>query len=224
MNSNTAKNGSPNKLDAEAYLNHMGRQSLRIDAERKVLERIPRQRKQLNTPKTGPPKSDVEAYIDDWKHATIRQQRESQERDRVSHQRTILFPNSVPKEDVKPQSSPYKIPQRKPVPKSNDTTPQRPPPPQGVLLRNGETKRVENRATYAERIRELGYPEALCPLPMTNVAAGNNGGGECIGAKGGREEGRRHDSIHAQRNSALTPEMLTLSREFLTLKPGQKRV
>ena len=233
ITTNTTKNGSPNKLDAEAYLNHM-RQNVRKEAERKTQERVPR-RQHPHTLNPGSSILDREAYINDWKRATIKQQRETAERERMFRQRKILFPDSLPKEHPKPEPNVFRIPQmqRKPVPKSSNEinpNPRPPPPPQTILLRNGETKRIENRATYTERIRELGYPEILCPLPMKEI--------DCTGAKvvkQGDDRQLRHEnrklntqgysdsSSQAAGNVGLTPEMLALAGEFRTLKVGEKR-
>ena len=183
QNSNALRIGS-SKSDIEAYIKDWKHESTRQDAQREASERIPRPQN-MNTPKTGPPNPDVEVH----RHNMRKQAFESAERDRIARQRKILSPNSVPTEEVKPDPKLYKIPQRKPVPKSNpnDTTPSPRSllPPQVILLRNGETKKIENRATYAERVRELGYPELLCPLPMKEI--------DCMGAKVVKQKDVCHD-------------------------------
>ena len=108
------------------------------------------------------------------------------------------FPDSVPK-DPKPEPGPYKIP-RKPVSKSNDTTPR---PPQVVLLRNGETKKLQNISTYAERVRDLGYPEALCPLPITEAAANSSCGVDCTDTNDVKQED--DSQICHQKENLITP-------------------
>ena len=227
QNMGTMKTGASNP-DVETYIKDWKRESMRQDEEREARERVPR-RQSPSTPKTGPSRFDVEAH---WNHVRS-EQADQEKRERM---RQFLFPNSVPKEeDVKPEPKIYKIPQRKPVPKSNDTdTTPRPPPPQVVLLRNGEAKRVERVASYAERVRELGYPEVLCPLPMTE----NTRGVDCTGAKVIKQidvpqnpdknqksdrPGYTDDSQGPQ-SPVLTPEILSLSGDFLTLKPGQRRL
>ena len=223
QNSNGPKIGS-SKSDVEAHRKDWKREPTRQDAEREVRERTSRQQNP-NTPKPGPSRFDVEAR---WNHVR-REQADQEERERM---RRILFPNAVPKEAPKPEPKSFKIPQRKPVPKSNDTPSRPPPPPQVVLLRNGETKRVENRASYAERVRELGYPEVLCPLPMREGSGEKNVGVgvDCTGAKVVKQEDDRQDmqdysdSIQAPQNQLLTLEMLYWAGEFRTLKPGQKRL
>ena len=233
QNMGTMKTGASNP-DVEAYMKDWRRASIRQNSEREAYERVPR-RQNLNTTKTGPSRSDAEALLNHMR----KQGFESAERDRIARQRKILFPNTVPKEDVKPEPKTYKIPQRKPVPKSNDTT-SRPPPPQVVLLRNGETKTLENRASYSKRVRELGYPEVLCPLPMREGSGERNVGVEvdCTGAKVVKRNDDRQicsrgqkldtqgysDGIETPQNPVLTPEMLSLAGEFRTLKPGQKRL
>ena len=180
-----------------------------------------------NTPKTGPSKLDAEAYLN-----YFRKQNAAREAlERVSRQQKILFPNAFGAKDRKPEPIPYRIP-RKPVPNSNDTTPR---PPQVVLLRNGETKTLARTSTYAERVRDLGYPEALCPLPMTEVAAENTRGDDCTGAKVVKQKDDRQtchwdqklntqgysDGGRTPQNPFLMPEISRLSGEALALRPAQ---
>ena len=41
---------------------------------------------------------------------------------------------------------------------------------QAALLLNGEAScKLERMPTYAQRVRDLGYPDKLCPLPITEV-------------------------------------------------------
>lgn len=203
QNSNGPKIGS-SKEDVEAYIKEWKHANIRQQREADERERISRQQ-DANIPKTQtrPFAPDVEAH---WKQVR-KQQADQEEHDRM---RKILFPNvfanAVPKEDTKPEPKLFKIPQvqRKPVPKSNDdtapnpsrekpvpkpnddttTTTPRPPPPQLVLLRNGKTKRIERMGSYTERVRNMGYPEILCPLPMKEI--------DCTGAKViKRKEGRQ---------------------------------
>ena len=199
---NTSKTEPSNQVAAKAYLDHIGKRWAELEA----LERVSRQQKVLvqntgakdlklpNTSKTEPYNQDREAYLNHIR----RQQAEKQALEILTRQRKILFPNSVPK-DIKPEPRPYRIP-RKPVSKSNDTTP---PPPQAVLLRNGETKRLEKKiSTYVERVRDLGYPEALCPLPMREIAAKNSLGTDCTGAKVVKQ---KDDRQICQQNQKLNP-------------------
>ena len=184
---NTQKTELANQ-DAEAYLNQ----------QRKILFQNGGAKDRKPVQKDVPFNPDREAYM----KAVLKRQKEKAEHERMTRERKILFPNSIPTEDPKPDPGPYKNPTtRKPVPKSNDTTPPppqmvlpprkpvpqsndtTPPPPQMVLLRNGETKRLENIPSYAERVRDLGYPEALCPVVGTEVGAENTSGGDCTGAK-----------------------------------------
>ena len=171
---NTQKTQADNQ-DPEVYLNK----------QREILfqNRGAKDRKLVQ--KAVPFNPDREAYM----NAVIKRQKEKAELERMTRQRKILFPNSIPKEDPKPELGPYNIPTRKPVPKpsdtcstpkSNDTTP---PPPQTVLLRTGETEKLENIPSYAERVRELGYPEELCPVNGAEVEVENTSGGDCMGAK-----------------------------------------
>ena len=215
------KTGSANP-DVEAYIKDWRGAGMGQEREGEERERTSRQRNP-STPKTGPSRFDVEAH---WNHVRS-EQADQKERERMQK---ILFPHTVPKEHPKPEPKFYRIPQRKPVPKSNDATPRPPPTPQVVLLRNGERKRVENIASYAERVRELGYPEVLCPLPMKEI--------DCTGAKVVKQKDVRQDwekdeelgrlgdrdGSQPPQNQLLTPEMLSLSGEFRTLKLGQKRL
>lgn len=226
-------------------------------AEKEPHERGFRQQNS-NGPKIASSKTIAEGYIEGWRGAgtstSTRKEREKEARERGARlqllrppkrepsrfdeadladrerMRKILFPHGVPKEkeEVKLEPQIFKIPQRKPVPKSDDTTPRPLSPPQIVLLRNGEGKRVERMGSYQERVRELGYPEILCPLPMRGV--------DCTGARvvkqndhrleAGKDEelelGGLGDRAGSQAN--LTREMLALAGEFRTLKLGQKRL
>ncbi len=179
-----------------------------------------------NTPKTGPSTQDAEAYL----NYIRRQAAETGVLERASRQQKFLLQNDGAK-DLKPEPRSHLIP-RKSVPKSNDTIPRS---PQAVLLRNGETKRIQRTSTYVERVRDLGYPEALFPLPMTEVAAKNSGGIDCTGAKVVKEKDDRQlchqnqnwntpgysDGSHTLQKPFLTPETAPSSGEALALRPAQ---
>lgn len=231
---NTQKTEPANQT-AEAYLNR----------QRKILfqNRGAKDRKPVQ--KAVPFNPDRETY----KNAVLKRQKEKAELERMTRQRKILFPNSIPKEDPKPEPGPYKIPTRKTVPKPNDTTPPPPhmvlpprkpvpqsndttlPPPQMVLLRNGETKRLENIPSYAERVLDLGYPEALCPLAVKEVGVKDRSAGDCAGAQvvkqkidgqsSHQDQGSNRpgytDGTHSPRAPLLAPELLLSPRETLTL-------
>ena len=167
---NTQKT-EPINQDAEAYLK----------SQRKILFQNVGVKDLKPTQKTGPANPDREAYLNQIR----KRQAEIAEHERMARQRKILFPNSVP-EDPRPEPGPYRIPTREPVPKPDDTTPA--PPPQMVLLRNGETKRLENIPPYAERVRDQGSPEDLCPLFMTEIGAKDSLGIDCTGGKVGFEK------------------------------------
>ncbi len=231
---NTSKTEPSNQVDAKAYLDHIGKRWAELEAlerasqEPKILvqKTAAKDLKLPNTSKAEPYNQDREAYLNHIR----RQQAEKQALKIVTRQRKILFPNSVPK-DIKPEPRPYRIP-RKPVHKSNDTTP---PAPQAVLLRNGETKRLEKISTYAERARDLGYPEALCPLPMTEIAAENTRGVDCTGAKVVKQKDdpqncRQNDILNTPaysdgsdtpQDSFLAPETSPSSGEALALRSAQ---
>ena len=168
----SARKTAPSNQDAEAHLNKMRKQI----AEKQELERVSRQQTTSlpNAQKIGPSNLDVEAHLNNMRRQNV----ERQALESVIRQQKRLFPNKGPKAPS-PEPRPYQIP-RKPIPKSNDTTP---PPPQAVLLRNGETKRLDKLSTYAERVRHLGYPEALCPLPMTEAAAQDTREVDCTSGK-----------------------------------------
>ena len=232
---NTHKTELANQ-DAEAYL----------DRQRKILfqNRGAKDRKPVQ--KDVPFNPDREAYM----KAVLKRQKEKAEHERMTRERKILFPNSIPTGDPKPDPGPYKIPTtRKPVPKSNDTTPTppqmvlpprkpvpqsndtTPPPPQMVLLRNGETKKLENIPSYTERVRDLGYPEALCSLVGTEIGAEHRSGGDCTSAKVVKEkvdcqsshqdQGSNRpgytDGTCSSRAPLLAPESSLSPRETLTL-------
>ena len=245
------------KSDIEAYIKDWRCASGREDSGGEGHEGVSRKPQlHLDISKTKPSAPNVEAH---WNR--IRKQNfETAEREHMLRQRKILFPNRVPKEE-KPEAKAFKIPQmrRKPVPKADDKdTPQHPPQrkpvskfdsnyptphalhPQTLLLRNGEMRRMENRetktiedkASYVKHVRELGYPEALCPLPMKGL------GIDCTGAGviGQNEERQlRHENRKLEIGSdgderdrdgseeVLTEEVLALRGEFRTLKVGAKR-
>ena len=262
QNPNGPKIGST-KADIEAYIKDWKGASKAEDTGREVSNRVHWQQNPYTLKPGCSNNLDGEARLNDWKHATMKQQRENTECERMLRERKMLFPNSVPKEEVKPESKAFKIPQvrRKPVPKANEDTTathptQRKPGPRSddkdtlpralhpktLLLRNGEmrrmenreTKTIENKASYTERIRELGYPEALCPLgtPMKEL------GVDCTGAKVIRQDEERqlrHEnrklntqgygegSQAEEEIRERTPEMMALAGEFRTLKVGVKR-
>ena len=247
---NTQKTAPSNQADAEAYLNHIRKRRAEIEA----LERVTRQQKILfpnieakghpppsqppfdqfgnllpNISKSGSPTWDREAYLN---HISKRNA-EIAELARVTRQQKILFPNSGV-EDLKPEPRPYQIP-RKPVAKSNETYP---PPPQAVLLRNGETKRLDKISTYLERVRELGYPEALCPLAIAKIPANNTRGADCTGAEVVKQKDdcqnchqnqnlntpSYRDGSHTPQDSFLAPETSPSSGEALALRPAQAAI
>ena len=237
QNPNGPKIGST-KADIEAYIKDWKGASKAEDTGREVSNRVHWQQNPYTLKPGCSNNLDGEARLNGWKHATMKQQRENTERERMLRERKMLFPNSVPKEEVKPESKAFKIPQvrRKSVPRSDDkdTTLPRALHPQTLLLRNGETKTIENKASYTERVRELGYPEALCPLgtPMKGL------GVDCTGAKVIRQDEERqlrHEnrklntqgygegSQAEEEIEARTPEMMALAGEFRTLKVGVKR-
>lgn len=205
------------KADIEAYIkgwkSASGREDKGGEGERNLGQQNP------NTSKTSPSAPDIEAH---WNH-TRKQNFEAAERKRILRQRKILFPHTVPAE-VKPEPKAFKIPQiqRKPIPRSSsDDTAPHALHPQTLLLRNGETKRVERVGSYTERVRELGYPDVLCPLPMKGL------GIDCTGARVvGRSDVGERDSDGNEtplQSLGFTPEVLALRGEFRTLKVGQKR-
>ena len=228
---NTSKTEPSNQYD-EADLNRVRKQNAEIAA----LVRAARQKKSLllnseakdvkSAQKTGPSNYDREAHMN---HISKRDA-EREALARITRQQKILFPNAGAK-DVKPEPGPYRIP-RKPVAKSNDTTPR---PPQVVLMRNGEIKRLGKISSYAERVRDLGYPEALCPLPITEAAAGNTCGVDCTGAKVVKEKDNGQncqenhnlnttaysDGNYTPQNPFLTPNTSPSSGEALVLRPAQ---
>ena len=222
---NTQKT-APSNQDAEFLSNN----DRILNAEREALQRVSRQQKipLPNTQKTGPTNSDVEAHLNKMR----KQNAERQALESAIRQQKKLFPNKGPK-DLKPEPGPYKIP-RKPVSKSNDTTPR---PPQVVLLRNGETKNLQNISDYAERVRDLGYPEALCPLPIMEAAANNTREGDYTDAKTVKEKDdsqncrQNHtlntpgytDGTHYPQLPFLLPETTLPPGEALALKPANPK-
>ena len=191
---NTQKT-EPTNQDAEAYLNR----------QRKILFQNIGAKDHKPAQKTVSPNQDREAYLNQIR----KRQAEIAEHERMARQRKILFPNSVP-EDPKPELGPCRIPTRKPVPKSNDMTP---PAPQMVLLRNGETRKLENIPPYAERVRDRGHPEAACPLLMTDIGAKDSLGIDCTGGKVGFEkyvgqnfhQNQKPDTNHPPQMGRLPP-------------------
>ncbi|KAK0513895.1 hypothetical protein JMJ35_003617 [Cladonia borealis] len=166
---NTQKT-QPASQDAEAYLSQ----------QRNILFQNICAKDFKPAQKTAPPNQDREAYLNQIR----KRQAEIAEQERMARQRKILFPNSVP-EDPKPEPGPYRIPTRKPVPKSNDMTP---PAPQMVLLRNGQTRKLENIALYAERVRDVGHPEALSPLAVRDIGEKDSLEADCTGGNVGFEK------------------------------------
>ena len=232
---NTQKTELANQ-DAEAYLNQ----------QRKILFQNGGAKDRKPVQKDVPFNPHREAYM----KGVLKRQKEKAEHERMTRQRNILFPNSTPNEDPTPKLGPYKIPTtRKPVPKSNDTTPPppqmvlppskpvpqsndtTPPPLQMVLLRNGETKKLENIPSYAERVRDLGYLEELCPVIRAEVGVGDRSGSDCMGAKVVKEMDDGQDcqedqksnmpgytvGTHPLRAPLLAPGLSQSPRETLTL-------
>ena len=198
---NTQKTVCANQ-DAEAYL----------ERQRKILFQNVGGKDLKQVQRVVPPNQDREAYMNQIR----KRQAEIAEQERIVRQRKVLFPNSVP-EDVKPGLGPYRIPTRKPVPKSNDNTSA--PAPQMVLLRNGQTRKLENIPSYAERVREQGSPETLCPPSIADIGDKNSLRIDCTDGKVGFEkyagQNRHQDQrtrtpgdtggTHSPRNCSLAP-------------------
>lgn len=216
---NTSKAGPP-RPDAEAYLNQ----------QRKILFQNggAKDLKPAQKPGPGLLNQDREAYMNQIR----KRQAEIAKHERMARQRKIPFPNRVP-EDPKPETGPYTILSRKLVPNSNATTPQS---PQMVRLRNGETRRIGNIPSYAEHVRERGYPEGLCPLAVKKFGAENVRGVDCTGVKVVKEKENRgviqqngktnkpgrSDGTHRLQTPFLAPEPPLSSRETraLALRPA----
>ena len=166
------KKTEPAKQDAEAYL----------DRQRKILFQNIGAKDVKPGQKAGPTRlinQDREAYLDQVR----KRQAEIAEQERRARQRKILFPDIVPKEDARPELGPYR------VPKSNDTgttlklNDSTPSAPHMVLLRNGETRKLEDVPPHAVPVRDRGCPEASWPLAGTKIGVENSLGIDCTGGK-----------------------------------------
>ena len=75
---------------------------------------------------------------------------------------------------------------RKPVPTLEDSTVS--PPEAALLSKKEQVSRVGRMASYIERVRALGYPAALCPLPIREALPKRFFTRDCGGAKGAQLE------------------------------------